>query len=134
MTPLTNPQTPWVLAYNEATRTITEHTNCVLKVRWLCLDAKGGILLYKPKNMCKIILACFVLCNIAMKEAFHCLRSLRHLGNCLQKQLTTEKTDKTEKPMCFKKKEKKRPAGRARGIYLDSGEINSKDFNQIMAD
>lgn len=71
MTPLTNPQTPRELVYNEAhttTRAVIERTNGVLKARWLCLDAKGGTLLYAPEKVCKIILACCVLHNIAMKQ------------------------------------------------------------------
>lgn len=71
MTPLANPQTPQELAYNEAhaaTRAAVERTNGVLKARWLCLDSKGGTLLYAPEKVCRIILACCVLHNVALKH------------------------------------------------------------------
>ena len=70
MTPLGNPQTPREIAYNEAhaiTRAVIERTNGVLKARWLCLDHRGGTLLYAPEKVCKIIMACCVLHNISLK-------------------------------------------------------------------
>lgn len=71
MTPLTNPQTPQELRYNEAhavTRAVIERTNGVLKARWLCLDHRGRTLLYAPEKVCKIIMACCVLHNISIKR------------------------------------------------------------------
>ncbi len=37
----------------------------LLKGRWLCLESAGGTLLYTADKVCKIILACGVLHNIA---------------------------------------------------------------------
>uniref|UniRef100_A0A672JXS8 Putative nuclease HARBI1 n=1 Tax=Sinocyclocheilus grahami TaxID=75366 RepID=A0A672JXS8_SINGR len=56
MTPLANPTTP-----QEVQRTIG-----LLKSHWMCLDAAGGMLLYRPDKICQIVLACCVLHNIAM--------------------------------------------------------------------
>ncbi|CAL9690972.1 unnamed protein product [Knipowitschia caucasica] len=71
MTPLTNPQTPQEVSYNDKyarTRSIIERTIGILKGRWMCLDTAGGKLLYKPEKVCRIIMACCVLHNIAMKR------------------------------------------------------------------
>ncbi|KAK0132138.1 putative nuclease HARBI1 [Merluccius polli] len=100
MTPLTNPQTPREVSYNqmhartrstielvvdflvrlrelsrsfELVRSRTTHhyierTIGILKGRWMCLDTAGGKLLYKPEKVCRIIMACCVLHNIAMKR------------------------------------------------------------------
>ena len=43
----------------------TEHCIRLLKCRWLCLGSAGGTLLYTPEKVCNIILACWVLHNIA---------------------------------------------------------------------
>uniref|UniRef100_A0AAV2JX84 DDE Tnp4 domain-containing protein n=1 Tax=Knipowitschia caucasica TaxID=637954 RepID=A0AAV2JX84_KNICA len=53
MTPLTNPQTPQEVSYNDKharTRSIIERTIGILKGRWMCLDTAGGKLLYKPEK------------------------------------------------------------------------------------
>lgn len=71
MTPLINPQSRQEMAYNEAhakSRSVIERTNGILKGRWRCLDTSGGTLLYRPEKVCKIILACSVLHNIAMEH------------------------------------------------------------------
>ncbi|KAK0139419.1 putative nuclease HARBI1 [Merluccius polli] len=36
-----------------------------LKSRWRCLDRSGGLLLYHPEKVCRIVQACGVLHNIA---------------------------------------------------------------------
>ena len=54
MTPLTNPQTPREVSYNEMharTRSTIERTIGILKGRWMCLDTAGGKLLYKPEKV-----------------------------------------------------------------------------------
>ncbi|KAJ8381660.1 hypothetical protein SKAU_G00024380 [Synaphobranchus kaupii] len=65
----------WLLAeelrYNLAhgrTRSVVERTIGLLKGRWRCLDASGGKLLYKPEKVTRIILACGVLHNIALRH------------------------------------------------------------------
>src|SRR4029434_10261125 len=40
----------------------------MLKGRWRCLDASGGRLLYDPKKVCQVILACCVLHNICVSR------------------------------------------------------------------
>lgn len=57
MTPLANPRTP---------QEVIERTIGLLKSRWMCLDAAGGMLLYRPEKICHIVLACCILHNIAM--------------------------------------------------------------------
>ncbi|KAJ8381024.1 hypothetical protein SKAU_G00018020 [Synaphobranchus kaupii] len=65
----------WLLAeelrYNLAhgrTRSVVERTIGLLKGRWRCLDASGEKLLYKPEKVTRIILACGVLHNIALRH------------------------------------------------------------------
>ena len=69
MTPFANPQTPQEVRYNTIhalTRAVIERTFGQLKGRWMCLDTAGGKLLYAPEKVCKIIMACCVLHNIAI--------------------------------------------------------------------
>ncbi|KAF1381275.1 hypothetical protein PFLUV_G00152140 [Perca fluviatilis] len=71
MTPLTNPQTHQEASYNQRyalTCSTIERTIGILKGRWMCLDTAGGKLLYKPEKVCRIIMACCVSHNIAMKR------------------------------------------------------------------
>ncbi|XP_056375375.1 putative nuclease HARBI1 [Hyla sarda] len=71
MTPYLNPRTPAEQRYNLAhknTRSIVERTFGILKSRFRCLDVSGGALLYKPKIVCQIIIACAILHNIANKH------------------------------------------------------------------
>uniref|UniRef100_A0A674MSP0 Putative nuclease HARBI1 n=1 Tax=Takifugu rubripes TaxID=31033 RepID=A0A674MSP0_TAKRU len=71
LTPLTNPQTPQEMLYNQMharSRCTIERTIGILKGRWMCLDTAGGKLPYKPERVCRIIMACCVLHNIAMKR------------------------------------------------------------------
>nr|XP_055036504.1 putative nuclease HARBI1 isoform X2 [Misgurnus anguillicaudatus]XP_055042372.1 putative nuclease HARBI1 isoform X2 [Misgurnus anguillicaudatus]XP_055063138.1 putative nuclease HARBI1 isoform X2 [Misgurnus anguillicaudatus]XP_055075733.1 putative nuclease HARBI1 isoform X2 [Misgurnus anguillicaudatus] len=68
LTPLTNPQTDRERRYNDAhsrTRSVVERAIGQLKCRWRCLDRTGGMLLYRPDKVCRIILACGVLHNVA---------------------------------------------------------------------
>ncbi|KAK0135543.1 putative nuclease HARBI1 [Merluccius polli] len=39
-----------------------------LKSRWRCLDRSGGMLLYHPEKVCRIVQACGVLHNIAHRH------------------------------------------------------------------
>lgn len=69
MTPLANPRTPQEVRYNlkhARARSVIERTIGLLKSRWMCLDAAGGMLLYRPEKICHIVLACCILHNIAM--------------------------------------------------------------------
>ncbi|GAA6098357.1 putative nuclease HARBI1 [Tachysurus ichikawai] len=56
--------------YNEVhsrARTVVERAISILKCRWRALDASGGRLLYHPAKVCKIVRACGVLHNIALR-------------------------------------------------------------------
>uniref|UniRef100_A0A3B4XDK2 Putative nuclease HARBI1 n=1 Tax=Seriola lalandi dorsalis TaxID=1841481 RepID=A0A3B4XDK2_SERLL len=67
---LTNPQTRQEVSFNQKharTRSTVKHTIGILKGRWMCLDTAGCKLLYKPEKVCRIIRACCILHNIAMK-------------------------------------------------------------------
>lgn len=71
MTPLTNPRTQQEQAYNRAharTRSTVERAIGLLKGRWLCLSSTGGTLQYRPEKVCRIILACCVLHNLAIRQ------------------------------------------------------------------
>lgn len=70
MTPLTNPRTEQEQAYNRAharSRSTVERAIGLLKGRWLCLSSTGGTLQYQPEKACKIIMACSVLHNLAIR-------------------------------------------------------------------
>ncbi|XP_045076311.1 putative nuclease HARBI1 [Coregonus clupeaformis] len=67
LTPLTNPQTDRERRYNDA-RSVVERAIGQLKCRWRCLDRTGGMLLYRPDKVCRIILACGVLHNVAHRH------------------------------------------------------------------
>uniref|UniRef100_A0A8C5PYP9 Putative nuclease HARBI1 n=1 Tax=Leptobrachium leishanense TaxID=445787 RepID=A0A8C5PYP9_9ANUR len=63
----------WLLGdkgyYNSAhcaTRNVIERTFGVLKSRFLCLDKSGGYLLYPPLKAVDIVLACYILHNVAL--------------------------------------------------------------------
>ncbi|KAJ8016317.1 hypothetical protein DPEC_G00005940 [Dallia pectoralis] len=69
--PLNNPQTDRERRYNDAhscTRSVVERAIGQLKCRWRCLDRTGGMLLYHPDKVCRIILACGVLHNVAHRH------------------------------------------------------------------
>ncbi|KAI2646411.1 hypothetical protein H4Q32_025756 [Labeo rohita] len=71
MTPLTNPRTEQEQAYNRAharSRSTVERAIGLLKGRWLCLSSTGGTLQYQPEKACKIIMACSVLHNLAIRQ------------------------------------------------------------------
>ena len=71
MTPLTNPRTQQEQAYNRAharTRSTVERAIGLLKGRWLCLSSMGGTLQYRPEKVCRIIIACCVLHNLAIRQ------------------------------------------------------------------
>ncbi|XP_045563101.1 putative nuclease HARBI1 [Salmo salar] len=50
------------------TRPVVDRIIGLLKGRWLCLDASGGKLLYKPEKVRGIILAYDVRHNIALRH------------------------------------------------------------------
>lgn len=72
LTPFINPQNAQQVHFNvvhSRTRSIVERCIGLLKGRWLCLDATGGRLLYQPVKVCKIVRACAVLHNMAVRNA-----------------------------------------------------------------
>lgn len=71
LTPLNRPQTEQELRYNEKhcqTHSVVERTIGLLKGGWRCLDRSGGTVLYSPTKVCRIVVACAVLHNIAQKN------------------------------------------------------------------
>ncbi|KAK0147941.1 putative nuclease HARBI1 [Merluccius polli] len=49
-------------------RSVVERAIGQLKSRWRCLDRSGGMLLYHPEKVCRIVQACGVLHNIAHRH------------------------------------------------------------------
>ncbi|KAJ1178720.1 hypothetical protein NDU88_003962 [Pleurodeles waltl] len=71
LTPVRNPRTRAEERYNEAhgrTRRIIERTFGLLKARFRCLHMTGGSLMYSPKKVCHIIVACCMLHNLALQR------------------------------------------------------------------
>ncbi|KAK0148560.1 putative nuclease HARBI1 [Merluccius polli] len=71
LTPLANPLTVREQRYNNIharTRSVVERAIGQLKSRWRCLDWSGGMLLYHPEKVCRIVQACGVLHNIAHRH------------------------------------------------------------------
>ncbi|KAJ1194352.1 hypothetical protein NDU88_003641 [Pleurodeles waltl] len=71
LTPVRNPRTRAEERYNEAhgrTRRVIERTFGLLKARFRCLHMTGGSLLYSPKKVCQIIIACSMLHNLALRR------------------------------------------------------------------
>ncbi|KAK0146660.1 Protein kinase C alpha type [Merluccius polli] len=71
LTPLANPLTVREQRYNNIharTRSVVERAIGQLKSRWRCLDRSGGMLLYHPEKVCRIVQACGVLHNIAHRH------------------------------------------------------------------
>ncbi|KAJ1182066.1 hypothetical protein NDU88_007261 [Pleurodeles waltl] len=71
LTPVRNPRTRAEERHNEAhgrTRRIIERTFGVLKARFRCLHMTGGSLMYSPKKLCHIIVACCMLHNLALRR------------------------------------------------------------------
>ncbi|KAJ1200334.1 hypothetical protein NDU88_004158 [Pleurodeles waltl] len=69
LTPVRNPRTRAEERYNEAhgrTRRVIERTFGLLKARFRCLHMTGGSLMYSPKKVCHIIVACCMLHNLAL--------------------------------------------------------------------
>ncbi|KAK0142405.1 putative nuclease HARBI1 [Merluccius polli] len=50
------------------TRSVVERAIGQLKSRWRCLERSGGMLLYHPEKVCRIVQACGVLHNIAHRQ------------------------------------------------------------------
>ncbi|KAK7925045.1 hypothetical protein WMY93_007355 [Mugilogobius chulae] len=57
---------------------VLERAIGLLKCRWRCLDASGGKLLYKPSMVCRILMACGVLHNVALRNGIPIPRMHRH--------------------------------------------------------
>ncbi|XP_055733427.1 putative nuclease HARBI1 [Salvelinus fontinalis] len=71
LTPSAEPRTTEEMCYNLAhgrTRSVVEGTIGLLKGSRRCLAASGGKLLYKPEKVTRIILACGMLHNIALRH------------------------------------------------------------------
>ncbi|KAJ1099177.1 hypothetical protein NDU88_004281 [Pleurodeles waltl] len=71
LTPVRNPRTRAEEQYNEAhgrTRRVIERTFGLLKARFRCLHMTGGSLMYSPKKVCHIIVACCMLHNLALRR------------------------------------------------------------------
>ncbi|KAJ1187700.1 hypothetical protein NDU88_004474 [Pleurodeles waltl] len=71
LTPVRNPRTRAEERYNEVhgrTRRVIERTFGLLKARFRCLHMTGGSLLYSPKKVCQIIVACCMLHNLALRR------------------------------------------------------------------
>ncbi|KAJ1176915.1 hypothetical protein NDU88_002182 [Pleurodeles waltl] len=71
LTPGRNPRTRAGERYNEArgrTRRIIERAFGLLKARFRCLHITGGYLVYSPKKVCQIIVACCMLHNLALRR------------------------------------------------------------------
>ncbi|KAJ8349615.1 hypothetical protein SKAU_G00247450 [Synaphobranchus kaupii] len=70
VTPVRNPVTEGEAAYNRAhirTRGIIERIFGILKSCFRCLDRSGGALLYSPCKVCKVVVVCCILHNIAIR-------------------------------------------------------------------
>ncbi|XP_054168246.1 putative nuclease HARBI1 [Oppia nitens] len=81
MTPFTNPTTPSQVNYNLAhtkTRNVVERAFGVLKMRFRCLDWTAGKMMFRPKRAVNVIIACFVLHNIAQKMHFYGEQAVGH--------------------------------------------------------
>ncbi|KAJ1174467.1 hypothetical protein NDU88_006288 [Pleurodeles waltl] len=71
LTPVRNPRTRAEERYNEAhgrNRMVIERTFGLLKARFRCLHMTGGSLLYSPKKVCQIIVACCMIHNLALRR------------------------------------------------------------------
>ncbi|KAJ8349392.1 hypothetical protein SKAU_G00245220 [Synaphobranchus kaupii] len=70
VTPVRNPVTEEEAAYNRAhiqTRGIIKRIFGILKSHFRCLDRSGGALLYSPCKVCKVVVVCCILHNIAIR-------------------------------------------------------------------
>ncbi|XDV25459.1 hypothetical protein PO909_029375 [Leuciscus waleckii] len=71
LTPFPNPQSAEQMRYNDAhtrARSVVERAIGLLKCRWCCFDVSGGRLLYQPKKVRQIIMACAILHNMAQRN------------------------------------------------------------------
>ncbi|KAJ1137252.1 hypothetical protein NDU88_003665 [Pleurodeles waltl] len=71
LTPVRNPRTRAEEGYNEAhgrTRRVIERTFGLLKAKFRCLHMTSGSLYYSPKKVCQIIVACYMLHNLALRR------------------------------------------------------------------
>ncbi|XP_072263909.1 putative nuclease HARBI1 [Pyxicephalus adspersus] len=71
LTPFDKPVTKAEVRYNishSSTYSFLERAVEVLKSRFRCLDNPNGVLLYNPEKVCKIILVCCIIHNIAIMK------------------------------------------------------------------
>uniref|UniRef100_A0A3B3R9K2 DDE Tnp4 domain-containing protein n=1 Tax=Paramormyrops kingsleyae TaxID=1676925 RepID=A0A3B3R9K2_9TELE len=61
-----------------STEDVVECTIGQLKGRWRCLDKTGGVLLYSPEKVCRIVHACSVLHNVAQDRGLPVPEELRN--------------------------------------------------------
>uniref|UniRef100_A0A673HA42 Putative nuclease HARBI1 n=1 Tax=Sinocyclocheilus rhinocerous TaxID=307959 RepID=A0A673HA42_9TELE len=84
MIPLTTPRTEQEQVYNHAharSRGTVERAIGLLKGRWLCLSSTEGTLQYRPEKVCKIVMACSVLHNLARQRIIQTLGKSGHWPN-----------------------------------------------------
>ncbi|XP_063806565.1 putative nuclease HARBI1 [Pseudophryne corroboree] len=71
LTPLSQPDSPAEHSYNhahKATRNVIERCFGVLKSRFRCLDKSGGLLLYSPSKVTRIVFCCCFLHNLCLNQ------------------------------------------------------------------
>ncbi|KAJ1149196.1 hypothetical protein NDU88_002011 [Pleurodeles waltl] len=71
LTPVNKARTGAENRYNDAhgrTRRIIERTFGLLKARFKCLQLTGGTLCYSPEKVCKIVVLCCMLHNLALRR------------------------------------------------------------------
>ncbi|XP_069068438.1 putative nuclease HARBI1 [Pleurodeles waltl] len=71
LTPVRYPRSEGKNLYNEAhgrTRRVTERMIGLLKAKFRCLQISGGSLLYSPKKVCQIVVACCMLHNLSLRR------------------------------------------------------------------
>ncbi|KAL2095648.1 hypothetical protein ACEWY4_007796 [Coilia grayii] len=89
LTPLANPQTVREQRYNDmhartrsvVKRAIGQLTGADRCTDWRCLDRSGGMLLYHPEKVCRIVHACGVLHNIALRRGVPLREAMEHADN-----------------------------------------------------
>ncbi|XP_069075285.1 putative nuclease HARBI1 [Pleurodeles waltl] len=93
LTPVRNPRTDAERNYNEAhghTRRVIECTKGLLKARFSCLHLSGGSLCYVPDKVCKIVVACGMLLNLAVRKVIPLLEEEGAVQPALQPQRRDE--------------------------------------------
>ncbi|XP_063298481.1 transcription termination factor 4, mitochondrial isoform X1 [Pelobates fuscus] len=98
LTPVRSPTIKPEVKYNIAHRStlcVVERTFGVLKSRFRCLDHSGGAFLYSPEKVCKIIVVCCILHNIAIMKNNHMeiAPDLRPVGENHDEQVDSNTTE-----------------------------------------